>query len=722
MLCGYADPISAAPGRTVDLMVSTDAREFSLEVVRLLHGDPNPAGPGYQDEATDWVAPGPYPGRLQEIHPGSFLTLPPPGEPLASVTFACWVCPTAPTPRDQPILTWGEEPGLAFALRIDADYRLTGTVTDSGRVDRWLQHGAPLLPARWCFVGFTFDAARRELGLLAGPRGCDDTIVERARVGAAGIFPAAGPMLMGARLRQGVVQATFNGKIAHPRLLAAALDDLDIFAVAKDVHPPGVEVLGDWDLSRQIDTDRVVDRSGKARHGLVHNAPSRGVPGPRWRGAELDVYSGAPSQYDAVHLHDDDIDDAGWEPSLRVSVPAGARSGIYAARLRAGAEELTLPLIVRDTSQRRAPALFIVPTLTWLAYSNWGEPERHRYGLSLYSVHNDGSSNYYASLRRPSASYDPCAYFDPGEGRAEPDPEPGTEPEPQFSHGLMADLYTIHWLEHLGVEYAVISDHDFHDLGEAALAGHQAVISAGHHEYWTERMLDALDGYLRGGGRFMYLGGNGLYWVTSIDSRRPHLMEVRRFGGHSTSKAEPGERQHSTTLETGGTWRVRGRPPQQLVGVGFGGVGFTRAAGYRRLPGSFDPRVAFIFEGVGADDPIGDFGLNLGGAAGYEIDRFAPELGSPPHALLLASSFDHGPNYFRAADEGIGRAPDDTQVRADMVYFETPNGGAVFSTGSITWTGSLSHRSYDNALARVTTNVLRRFMDPRPLGEAGTGE
>ena len=496
MLCGYADPISAAPGRTVDLMVSTDAREFSLEVVRLLHGDPNPAGPGYQDEATDWVAPGPYPGRLQEIHPGSFLTLPPPGEPLAGVTFACWVCPTAPTPRDQPILTWGEEPGLAFALRIDADYRLTGTVTDSGRVDRWLQHGAPLLPARWCFVGFTFDAARRELGLLAGPRGCDDTIVERARVGAAGIFPAAGPMLMGARLRQGVVQATFNGKIAHPRLLAAALDDLDIFAVAKDVHPPGVEVLGDWDLSRQIDTDRVVDRSGKARHGLVHNAPSRGVPGPRWRGAELDVYSSAPSQYDAVHLHDDDIDDAGWEPSLRVSVPSGARSGIYAARLRAGAEELTLPLIVRDTSQRRAPVLFIVPTLTWLAYSNWGEPERHRYGLSLYSVHNDGSSNYYASLRRPSASYDPCAYFDPGEGRAEPDPEPGTEPEPQFSHGLMADLYTIHWLEHLGVEYAVISDHDFHDLGEAALAGHQAVISAGHHEYWTERMLDALDGYL----------------------------------------------------------------------------------------------------------------------------------------------------------------------------------------------------------------------------------
>jgi N,N-dimethylformamidase len=49
-------------------------------------------------------------------------------------------------------------------------------------------------------------------------------------------------------------------------------------------------------------------------------------------------------------------------------------------------------------------------------------------------------------------------------------------------------------------------------------------------------------------------------------------------------------------------------------------------------------------------------------------------------------------------------------VRSDMVYFETPNGGAVFSTGSITWCASLSHNGFQNNVSRITENVLRRFM------------
>lgn len=54
-------------------------------------------------------------------------------------------------------------------------------------------------------------------------------------------------------------------------------------------------------------------------------------------------------------------------------------------------------------------------------------------------------------------------------------------------------------------------------------------------------------------------------------------------------------------------------------------------------------------------------------------------------------------------------------VRADMVFFETPNGGAVFSTGSIAWAGALGHNGYDNNVARITGNVLRRFADDTPF-------
>jgi N,N-dimethylformamidase len=47
-----------------------------------------------------------------------------------------------------------------------------------------------------------------------------------------------------------------------------------------------------------------------------------------------------------------------------------------------------------------------------------------------------------------------------------------------------------------------------------------------------------------------------------------------------------------------------------------------------------------------------------------------------------------------------------------MVYFETPNNGAVFSVGSITFCGSLSHAGYRNNVSRVLDNVLRRFAAP----------
>jgi N,N-dimethylformamidase len=48
-------------------------------------------------------------------------------------------------------------------------------------------------------------------------------------------------------------------------------------------------------------------------------------------------------------------------------------------------------------------------------------------------------------------------------------------------------------------------------------------------------------------------------------------------------------------------------------------------------------------------------------------------------------------------------------IRAEIVYFETTEGGAVFSTGSITFCGSLSHNNYDNNISRMLENVLRRF-------------
>jgi N,N-dimethylformamidase len=49
------------------------------------------------------------------------------------------------------------------------------------------------------------------------------------------------------------------------------------------------------------------------------------------------------------------------------------------------------------------------------------------------------------------------------------------------------------------------------------------------------------------------------------------------------------------------------------------------------------------------------------------------------------------------------------------VFFETANGGAVFSTGSIVWMSSTLDNQYKNDVATITSNVIKRFLDPKPF-------
>jgi N,N-dimethylformamidase len=141
------------------------------------------------------------------------------------------------------------------------------------------------------------------------------------------------------------------------------------------------------------------------------------------------------------------------------------------------------------------------------------------------------------------------------------------------------------------------------------------------------------------------------------------------------------------------------------------------------MPGSFDPRASWIFEGVGRDELIGEHPslvLEMG-AAGSELDRADFALGTPPHTLVLASSSGHSDAYQHVVEQintSNGARPGGTQnplVRADMVFLEYPNGGAVWSSSAIAWCGSLSYNSYTNNVSRITENVLRRFASDEPF-------
>ena len=748
-IIGYPDRFSVQPGETIRFMVSCELPAYRAEIVRLIHGDSNPAGPGFKEEPVQTSIGGEYRGRRQEIHAGSYVVVPdsPVMEPVDDLTIQAWIFPTTPEKGLQGIVTkWSSADGAGYGLFIgdggDLEFRVGGA--DGIRL---LGTGAALRTSQWYFVAASYDAEKGLASLIQRPLTIwpDDSAADaRTVIGPAAPSASGGPAIIGGCwLGEGdgppSVTGHFNGKIDSPKLFGRALTTPEMERLRRGDPSTGLEAgaLAWWDFARDFSTAHVEDRSANGLHGRTVNMPGRAFTGHDWDGSEA-CFKHAPEQYGAIYLHDDDLEDAGWDVDFELRVPERMRSGVYAARLEADGAVDHIPFFVRPKrGTSTAPILFLAPTATYMAYAGFhgfaseasavryeqligrplkmdfpGTPEEaytvENRLLSMYDRHSDGSGVTYSSRLRPIPNMRP-GYRMPLLGLGEGDP-----------YFFSADLHLVDWLESQGYEYDVATDDDLHAEGAELLAPYLTVVTGSHPEYWSGAMLDALESYLAGGGRLMYLGGNGFYWVTSYDRERPHVIEVRRWHGTETYEAEPGEYYHSTTGELGGLWRFRGRPPQRLVGVGFTSQGFDYSLPYERSTGSADPRAAFIFEGVDADEPIGDFGLVLGGAGGLEVDRVDEALGTPRHALVLATSTGFSDIYQHAVEEIVSMNPgqggaENPLVRADMVYMEGPKGGAVFSVGSISWCGSLSHNGYDNNVSRITGNVLRRFSSEDPI-------
>ncbi len=523
-------------------------------------------------------------------------------------------------------------------------------------------------------------------------------------------------------------------------MVLAALSDADIVRANPDggehftgkIEGPRVDcIIGTmgsratrsygWDLSQDIgQPSRRSDGADQATLRLV-NAPTDAVTGHCWSGRVTDFRLDATG-YGAVAFHADDLEDARWETTRVIELPAGLASGTYAVKLASAAGARYVPFfVVPGEHAKKARIALLMPTLTYQAYANDHVRESVEHfqgsngevpgavtniereiaahpelGLSVYDRHLDGSGVCYSSLLRPVLN-------------VSPDHRLWLLDAPCH---LPADLYISHWLDHLGQEFDVITDHELDRVGPALLASYSVVVTGSHPEYVTGRMVDAMEAHVAKGGVLMYLGGNGHYWVTSIDPERPHMLEVRRgFAGSRVWESAPGEEHHSTTGERGGLWRHRGRPPNHLLGVGFAAQGWGwPAPGYRRvLPegSSFE----WVFDGVEDEGAIGETGLVLGGAAGNEVDRADPSRGTPEGAVVVATSKGHSDLYQLAHEDILLTEPGQggtTQplVRSDVVLVPHRSGGWVFSVGAITWTGSLSWNGYQNDVARITGNVL----------------
>jgi N,N-dimethylformamidase len=728
---GYADRLRVQPGETIKFMVSSELPRYRADVVRLIHGDANPKGPGIKEEVVDTPANAEYAGKRQQLPLGSYAIVP---DNTAlringSFSFAAWIAPTSQRGQTddsfvgfEGLLTkWSGAERGGYGIFIDEAGRLSLWLTDaSGKTEKLsaeqpLRPWVPAIPGMnnrpqgvttsWYFIAVTYDAASGRVELHQDPLNnfpFDPTRVATARTTSVrAIATNDSPLLIGAAWESaGKTGAHYNGKLESPRLYRRALTRQEIAAIKQGKAPS--DALAAWDFSIDIESDKITDTASRKLHGRVVNLPMRAVTGHTWDSSEMD-YKRARQQYGAIYFHDDDIDDAKWDVGFEFRVPDSLKSGVYAARLRAGTFEDYIPFTVRPKSGRATSAKIavLIPTFSYLAYAGTGTSAFRP--LSLYSRHSDGSGVCYSSRLRPITNMRPKIQ---------------TNNPWQF----MADTHLVDWLEVKKFDVDFFTDEDLHFEGAASLKPYNVVLTATHPEYYSLEMINGLRTYLNGGGRVMYLGGNGFYWVTPMDPTGRYI-EVRRRDGTEHWQGAPGEHYHSLTGEPGGLWRFRGMAPQQFFGVGFTAQGFDRNQPYRRMPGSFDPRASWIFEGIGRDELIGDFPslvLEIG-AAGSELDRADFALGTPPHTLVLASSSGHSDAYQHVVEQintSNSARPGGTQnplVRADMVFLEYPNGGAVFSSSAIAWCGSLSYNNYTNNVSRITENVLRRFASDVPL-------
>ena len=755
-LFAYTNKMSAKPGDTVTFHVNADGTDSAeAQLVRLIHGDQHPDGPGFIEEEIACEANGSWAVKKQYTQVGSYLEVSDPERKLAlegSLTVCAFIHPGLAETGYRQCLAgrWDNDKNYGYMLGINQRGHLEFWLGQGSEVD-YIQTEVPLFARIWYFVAATFDAAtgratihqecvaNRYNSLLGRVAPIDyrshvsETFRFRQKT-----LPETPFLIAGSRdwheTRGPFVSECFSGKIDRPGLFDRALSQEELTAVMQGGMPPANGLVAYWDTTKgytdQGIGDTVFDVGPNGLDAVGYNRPVRAQTGWNWSGRN-DCFRLAPNEYGGIEFHRDAMIDSKWEVTRSVVLPERLKSGAYAMRLRAGpGTELGEEYIVFFVRPRqpKGSVAFVFPTASYLAYANehlsfdaqiiqpmTGQPpiiseidiemyKNPEFGLSTYDGWEDGNGVCYSGYHRPIVNMRPKHRIS----------------SMGVTWQFPADLSIVAWLEHKCYDYEILTDEDLHREGVEALKFYKCVLSGTHPEYFSERMLDATEDYIAGGGRYIYMGGNGLYWNVAFRDDDPSVMEVRKLdSGMRAWSARPGEHYLATTGQKSGLWKNLGRPPQKIVGVGFIAEGFETSRPYRRMPDSYHRTVSWMMKGVDGEI-LGDTGLAYGGAAGLEVDRYDLHHGTPPHAKIIASSGGHSDNYMLSIEEILYPYPglagsQDYRIRADMVYFNAPNDGAVFSSGSIAFGQALPTQNFNNNVSIMLGNIVDAFIKPGML-------
>lgn len=365
----------------------------------------------------------------------------------------------------------------------------------------------------------------------------------------------------------------------------------------------------------------------------------------------------------------------------RTSTTAPERSGLYYFHMRGESGAFfSFPWVVAPV-RPSAPVAVLASNITWNAYNDYGGRSNYTAPSGLPAVPSvnvrqeelwftDPDMEAWAGGDYPPLSFDrpePLNRTFRGEQITDPLRRLGSE------HVAPAEWRLLGWLEREGFGYDLYAETQLHEM-LLDLDQYRVLVLSTHPEYWTRAMYERVrDWVYERGGKLAYLGGNGI-------NCEVEFLDQARMAVHNL---DWGARQ----AEFESRFQMRGESSARLLGTATTMTGYETGAPYRVLDASH-----WVFEGTGlADgDLFGTASLDrraVGGASGHETDKITRS--APTNLRLLAKGMN--------PDSGGG----------EMVYFDTPSGGAVFSVGSISYTCSII---VDDAVSAITANVLRGFL------------
>ena len=291
-LTGYADRFSVAPGQTIAFKVSsTAATPYQARLVRLISGDPNPAGPGIKEEPV----PAPFARELSLARPAGAARLLParagrPGVPGGSRSFTLvatiWPTTARPGPPGHRGPPRSGTAGTGFALFVDA--RGAGALVGNGRGGG--RDGRTSASPSWRGPGTASgrpttrprarsrSARRRSCRASGRTTPAHAAAVRRLRARARQRHAAARRGAMGGA----PVGGHYNGKIERPRSTTPRWASRRTLAAPDGRRPPPGRGLGLRAATPRAPARSTWDRAGS--HGELVNLPARAMMGSQLDG------------------------------------------------------------------------------------------------------------------------------------------------------------------------------------------------------------------------------------------------------------------------------------------------------------------------------------------------------------------------------------------------------------------------------------------------------